>query len=192
MRLGILSEKYEGGGAGTISTGEGDSGGISYGTYQLASNVGTVQEFVEWLQDKYPSFYAILSRNEAGTLEFSADWTYLADNYPEEFAQAQDEFVTPKYYDSACAIAQENGVDTGAMPDALKAVLFSNSIQHGAYWAGVLLAESYSADPEEWIRNIYNTKLNDESWSSGAPSLRYGLFNRWRNEMEDAVKLLIA
>lgn len=31
MRLGILSEKYEGGGPATISTGAGDSGGVSVG-----------------------------------------------------------------------------------------------------------------------------------------------------------------
>ena len=30
MRIGILSEKYEGGGVSTISTGNGDSGGVSY------------------------------------------------------------------------------------------------------------------------------------------------------------------
>ena len=52
MRLGMLSEKYEGGGAGTISTGDGDSGGISYGTYQLATNTGSARAFVEWLQER--------------------------------------------------------------------------------------------------------------------------------------------
>ena len=30
MRLGSLSEKYEGGGVATVSTGDGDSGGVSY------------------------------------------------------------------------------------------------------------------------------------------------------------------
>src|SRR5262249_46471025 len=40
--LGSLSEKYESGGRGpgTVSTGKGDLGGVSYGTYQLSSKVG--------------------------------------------------------------------------------------------------------------------------------------------------------
>ena len=51
MRIGILSEKYEGGGPATVSTGEGDPlGGVSYGTYQLATNTGSAAAFVEWLQ----------------------------------------------------------------------------------------------------------------------------------------------
>lgn len=31
MRIGLLSERYEGGGPETVSTGKGDSGGVSYG-----------------------------------------------------------------------------------------------------------------------------------------------------------------
>ena len=31
MKIGFLSEKYEGSGPATISTGEGDSGGVSVG-----------------------------------------------------------------------------------------------------------------------------------------------------------------
>ena len=195
MRLGTLSEKYEGGGPGTVSTGDGDSGGVSYGTYQLATNTGSAAAFVEWLQERsdYGKGYGdLLAQAEPGGLEFSRYWTYLADTDPEGFAALQDEFVKPRYYDAACEVAKQRGVDTDSMPEALKCVLFSNAIQHGAYWAGVLLADSYSADPAQWIRNVYNTKLTDPSWSDGAPSLRPGLFSRWENERDDAIALLNA
>ena len=176
-----------------MPTAQGDSGGISYGTYQLATNTGSVASFVKWLQERcdYGKGYGdMLAQFEPGSLEFSNLWTWLADTDPEGFAALQDEYVKPRYYDAACEVAQKRGVDTDGMPDALKCVLFSNAIQHGAYWAGVLLADSFSSDPVRWIRNVYDTKLSDMSWSDGAPSLRPGLFARWESEKQDAITLL--
>ena len=72
--LGKLSEKYESGGRGpgTVSTGVGDPGGVSYGTYQLASRVGRADEFVA---KHYPDEFAGL---KGGTAEFTAKWKALA------------------------------------------------------------------------------------------------------------------
>lgn len=193
MRLGILSEKYEGGGPATISTGKGDSGGVSYGTYQLATNTGSVANFVAWLvmRSDFGRDYGIaLSHYQPGSREFSAEWLALAETDPDGFGGLQDEFVTPRYYDAAASVAQERGIDTDTMPDALKAVLFSNAIQHGPQNAGELLADCYDPDPAEWIRKIYDTKINDPDWSSGAPDLRPGLFARWESEKQDAIILL--
>ena len=192
MRRGILSEKYEGSGPATISTGDGDSGGISYGTYQLATNTGSVHQFVKWLQhrnDRGSSFGAMLSRSEPGSLEFSNQWLWLAENDP-AFGDMQEQYVIPRYYETAAKTAREMGIDTENLPFALHAVLFSNAIQHGPVTAGELLAESYDDDPAQWIRNIYDTKINDPDWSSGAPALRPGLYARWESEKQDALKLL--
>ena len=56
--LGELSAKYETGGRGpgTVSTGSGDPGGVSYGSYQMATKMGTVARFVaqtgfQWAAD---------------------------------------------------------------------------------------------------------------------------------------------
>ena len=47
--LGKLSAKYETGGRGpgTVSTGAGDRGGVSYGSYQMASKLGVATRFVK-------------------------------------------------------------------------------------------------------------------------------------------------
>ena len=47
--LGDVSAKYESGngGAKTISSGTGDPGGVSYGSYQLASKTGTLEAFLK-------------------------------------------------------------------------------------------------------------------------------------------------
>lgn len=193
MRLGILSEKYEGGGPATISTGAGDSGGVSYGTYQLATNTGSVANFVAWLvmRSDFGRDYGIaLSHYQPGSQEFSAEWLALADTDPDGFGWLQDEYVKPRYYDAAATVAQERGIDTDNMPDAIKCVLFSNAIQHGPRNAGELLADCYDPDPAEWIRKIYDAKIIDPDWSSGAPDLRPGLFARWESEKQDATILL--
>ena len=194
MRLGILSEKYEGGGPGSISTGDGDPvGGISYGQFQLATNTGSVAAFVEYLlsRDDYGRDYGnLLVRFAPGTVEFSAEWLALAETDPEGFAALNEDYVRPRYFDAACIVAGAFGIDTDNMPDALKAVLFSNAIQHGPENAGELLYLSCDPDPAEWIRKIYDTKISDPDWSSGAPALRPGLFARWENEKQDAIALL--
>lgn len=194
MNIGCLAAKYESNGdVGSVSTGDNDAGGISYGRWQLATNTGSAAAFVNWLQERSDygkSYGGMLAQFEPGSLEFSNLWTWIADTDSEGFAALQDEYVKPRYYDAACEVAQNRGVDTDSMPEALKCVLFSNAIQHGAYWAGVLLADSFSSDPVRWIRNVYDTKLTDMSWSDGAPSLRPGLFVRWESEKQDAIALL--
>ncbi|MFN9550895.1 MAG: hypothetical protein ACK56Q_11515, partial [Pirellulaceae bacterium] len=73
--LGKLSEKYESGGRGpaTVSSGVGDPGGVSYGTYQLASKIGRADEFV---REFYPKEFDGL---KGGTPEFTARWKRLAE-----------------------------------------------------------------------------------------------------------------
>jgi len=53
--LGSLSAKYEtsGRGPGTVSTGRGDAGGVSYGSYQLASKLGRPEELTGTNLDRW-------------------------------------------------------------------------------------------------------------------------------------------
>jgi hypothetical protein len=67
VRLGQLSEKYESGGRGpaTVSSGIGEPGGVSYGTYQLASKIGRADQFV---RQYYPArFQGLTAGSEAFT-----------------------------------------------------------------------------------------------------------------------------
>jgi hypothetical protein len=45
--LGEIAEIYEGSGPGTISSGTGDEGGVSYGTYQLSTARGVLNEYLK-------------------------------------------------------------------------------------------------------------------------------------------------
>ncbi len=84
--LGELSAKYETGGRGpgTVSTGAGDPGGVSYGSYQMATKMGTATRFVTqagfpWLSD--------FQNLKAGSAPFTACWKRIAANQNGRFSK---------------------------------------------------------------------------------------------------------
>ena len=94
-RLGKLSENYESGGRGpaTVSTGIGDPGGVSYGTYQLASKIGRADEFV---RKYYPEEFKGL---KGGAPEFTRRWKELAEKDPAGLRRNEHEFIKETHYD---------------------------------------------------------------------------------------------
>ena len=76
--LGDLSARYESSGdPGTVSSGYGDPGGKSYGLYQFSSNAGTLDEYIQWLQDNGCWFGVELAKHELTSEEFDAAWKWL-------------------------------------------------------------------------------------------------------------------
>ena len=98
--LGKLSERFEvgGRGPGTVSTGVGDAGGVSYGSYQMTSvpRGGTVLRFV---RDPSFPFADAFKDLTPGTQEFSDAWRRLAQEQPEAFKEAQHEFIRRTHFD---------------------------------------------------------------------------------------------
>jgi len=70
---------------GTVSGGQSDPGGVSYGTYQLASKTGTAAAFVA----NEGRRWAALLPGVPGSAEFSAGWRDVAQREPEAFGEAQ-------------------------------------------------------------------------------------------------------
>jgi hypothetical protein len=87
--LGKTSATHETSGRGveTISTGKGDSGGVSYGAYQLSTNRKTVDEYLE--QSAYKDHFSGL---RPATDAFNTKWRELATSDP-GFAAEQHEFI---------------------------------------------------------------------------------------------------
>lgn len=201
--LGWLSEQAESGGdPSVISDGTGDSGGISYGKYQFSSNMGVVQNFVDWLQQHLPPYGEYgrqLAQYEVNSEEYKAKWQELAEVDHDGFSALQDEFSEPKYFDSgATNLWEKYGFDIHSHSFALESVLFANCIQHGSYYGaevfqdGANLAgmELNDMSDDQIIQNIYEVKLTDMSWSSGAPDQRPGLFARWERERTIALQMV--
>ena len=97
MALGDLSASYESNGnPGCVSSGAGDLGGISYGAYQLASSVGSVDAFIEWgmNQDNFYTNYAnALNQYEVNSDGFIGEWKSLANDDYNGFLQMQHDYI---------------------------------------------------------------------------------------------------
>ena len=60
MKLGDLSAEFESGSRGTSAIGFDSGGGASYGKYQIAHRVGTLDRFMIFLRDNYLELYMVL------------------------------------------------------------------------------------------------------------------------------------
>jgi hypothetical protein len=124
-RLGQTSEQYEssGRGAGLISTGKGDHGGVSYGAYQLSTKQGTLKEYLD--QSRYKAEFEGL---EPKTPAFDAKWKGLARNDP-GFAKDQHDFIGRSHYEAQMARLRESGIDLSGRGRAVQDLVWSTSVQ---------------------------------------------------------------
>lgn len=130
-RLGTTSMQYETGGrgAGTVSTGVGDPGGVSYGTYQLSSRQpdgrpGTIYEYLG--QSRYADRFEGLA---PASPEFGRAWRELATSEP-DFADDQHEFIRRTHYDIQVERLKERGIDLSTRGPAVQDALWSTSVQY--------------------------------------------------------------
>jgi murein DD-endopeptidase MepM/ murein hydrolase activator NlpD len=201
--LGTLSAKYETGGRGpgTVSTGSGDPGGVSYGSYQMATKMGTVTRFVTeagfpWLQD---------FRNlTAGTAEFTAVWKRISANQTDGFQEAQHAYIKKTHYDLLVAkILSDDNLDINSRSRALQNVVWSTAVQHGGGTPIVHRAcgnvSCSQTDPnyeKELICAIYaerGKKKPDGNlayFSKSSPNVQSGVAKRFTNEEQDALTML--
>ncbi len=201
--LGELSAKYETGGRGpgTVSTGSGDPGGVSYGSYQMASKMGTVQRFVSQPGFKWASDFQGLT---AGTAPFTACWKKIATDETDAFQSAQHAFIKKSHYDLlATKILTDDGLDVNTRSRALQDVVWSTAVQHGGATSIVHRAmANVSAKPsdpgfdKQLISAIYaerGRKKPDGNlayFSKSSPSVQAGVAKRFKNEEQDALAML--
>jgi len=126
--LGATSKLFESGkaGAAATSSGKGDHGGASYGTYQLSSKTGTLGRFLS--SSRYGEEFAGL---QPGTPEFNKRWRQVAKNDP-AFGAAQHDFIKSTHYDPAMAGLKGAGLDLSGRGAAVQDALWSTSVQFGA------------------------------------------------------------
>ena len=201
--LGILSAKYETGGRGpgVVSSGAGDYGGVSYGSYQMATNTGTVKSFVTqssfpWRQD----FQGLTP----GSPPFSACWKRIAANETAAFQKCQHEYIKQTHYDRLAAkILSEDSLDVNTRSSALQNAVWSTAVQHGPGTPIVHRACSTLSckqdDPkydEKLIRAIYAERGrrkpdgNLAYFGKSSPSVQTGVANRFKSECQDALAML--
>ena len=201
--LGKLSAKYETGGRGpgTVSSGAGDPGGVSYGSYQMASKMGVPTRFVSqagfrWLQD--------FQNLTAGTSPFTAVWKRIAAEQTDAFQAAQHAYIKKTHYDVLVAkILCDDKLDVNTRSGALQNVVWSTAVQHGPGTPIIHRActnvSCPATDPrydELLIRAIYAERSRKKAdgnlayFSKSSPNVQAGVSNRFKNELQDALVML--
>lgn len=203
--LGSLSRRYEVGARGpeTVSTGKGDAGGVSYGTYQLASKLGRPAQFLAAEGKRWADRFAGTTE---GSPEFSAVWKAVARKEPVSFDAAQHAFIERTHFAVQMAfIAAQTGADMAARSAALHNVIWSCAVQHGP--KGKIVCEAMKQVTLKPAEGGYDRALIDAIYAErgrrGADGrlvhfgknsidVQEGVANRFRLERNDAIALLDA
>lgn len=177
--LGDVTKKYESGkaGIGAISSGYGDPGGQSYGTYQLSIKTGTLQRYLA--QSAYKSALSSVP----GSAEFNLQWKQLAKTDLLGFSQDQHDYIKRTHYDPLRTYATELGFsDTPAINEAL----WSMAIQHGK--ASKILdkiSDPLDMTEEQQIKELYLARVEYVKQIPGLERVLPGLLSRYAHEQSD-------
>ncbi len=200
--LGELSKDFESGDPGAISSGEGDSGGKSYGAFQFASRYDGPKSFFNWClassNDSYTSIGKQLKEayeaEPAGYDEhFDKTWKDIAKKSHDTFLHAQRDYVEVSYYQDAVQDLSEAfpGFDISNYSIALRNVILSRAVQHGS--GGVVDMMGYVIDKLGGFKNQPETQLiqaiyeesgevrdfdpqrDGESFMEGDTAVKYGI-----------------
>lgn len=200
--LGDLSKRYESNDdPGCISTGYGDAGGKSYGTYQLASNAGSVSRYIEWLQANGYWFGGMLAKLSVGSKDFDTSWKGLAESdNREDFAKSQHEYIKAVYFEPACAVLERNYYHVKLHHEVMQDVIWSRAVQYGVGNILDMFTEAVQSlgypnlsyvdhcrFDKDMIKAIYLDVCSTREWTNGSPALRENLYKRYKSECADAL-----
>lgn len=143
-KIAALARKYESNGdPACVSSGKGDLGGVSYGLYQLSSEMGSVKEFLAWLCD-YPvaelaNYGKVLSEMDINSEAFKGQWREIGTIDPGNFGMLQDAYIKEQYYDCASEMLCKEHYCVDKHTAAMRAVILSRAVQNGPSGCVVLM-----------------------------------------------------
>jgi hypothetical protein len=200
--LGKLSRRFEAAdNPGAI--GFDRNGGWSYGLYQIASRVGTMETFLAFL-GRTPAYQTHARRLKLagggaaarrGDAEFKRSWQELAVD--PVFAEAQHRFVRATHYEPFVARLASEGLDVRPRSVALNDVAWSVSVQHGPARTQIFSRPWRSLPPGErgddaaLIRAVYRERSRVEVYfASASAAERSAVLRRFDVERENALRML--
>lgn len=203
--LGGLSSQYESNGdPGAI--GKDGTGGYSYGSYQIATKTGTMDNFLEYEKVNNPDAYAKLeaaggsAAATSGTSEFQSTWQDLASN-DSSFASDQKGFIESTHYDVAASnILNNSGLDISKRSLAVQDAVWSTAVQNGPNSAVFTNAfagkDTSNMSDADIINSLYDERSKTTSsgslvyFSKSSTSVQNSVKNRFTNERTQALSML--
>jgi LysM repeat protein len=203
--LGTLSARYESNGdPGTVSSGRGDPGGVSYGAYQFATNPGAARAFSAWLQRTDPSLGRAFAGLSPGTTAFSNAWRAVAARQPAAFLAAQHAFVGERYFEGSRSQLESRlpALDLSQRSRVVSDVLWSSSVQHGPSGAVAIFSRALAGrdvsrlSDADLINAVYDERARRDRrgalayFSSSSRAVQAGVAQRFVDERAEALASL--
>ena len=193
--LGKTSKRYESGSGGpaTISSGVGDPGGVSYGSYQLSTTKGTLAEYLKYSNNYNHAFDGL----EPKIKGFDQKWKDLAMTDP-KFHQSQHEFIASKHYQPQLQALKQAGFDFSERGKAVQDMVWSLAVQHRSGTTSKIdrgekesRLDFKTATDAEIIEAVYDSKLRHykQDFRSSSPQVQEGVRKRILSEKADLLRL---
>lgn len=200
--IGTLAAQFESGKDGIAAIGYDRHGGTSYGKFQIASRVGTMDNFLKFLDSSAPDVAKELrtagpantgSRNGA----MPNAWRNIAEKQPERFEALQDKFIYDSHYKPALeAVAKNTPLDENRISSAMQEVLWSTAVQHGPAGAARIFGRAAemtgksqgAAYDKKMINNVYDIRA--EQFGSSTESVQDAVRNRLQREKKLALNMV--
>lgn len=190
--LGSVSAKFESGksGVSTISSGKGDHGGVSYGSYQLATNNGSMSSFLS--SDSAKSISSSFKGLTPGTSEFNAKYKEMSTGSNAELMEkAQHDYMQSSHFNvQANKLRDELGIDVSKESRGFQEAVWSTATQYGPTSSAIVNAlkgkDLSKMSDKDKISAIQDYKSNtvDTSFKSSSENTRQSILARTKKEKE--------
>ena len=191
--IGKYVRKYESGSKGSamISSGAGDYGGVSFGTYQFPSykqsvtTKGTLPEF--WNRYYAASFPGVQPGNNDA---FKAAWLKAVESDPNKFFENEHAYIAGQYYTPIASKLASNGVgDPTTYDRAAQEAAWSTAVQYGPGGAAKLFAQAgvnTTMDPKTFIDRLYTYKHDSvpTKFKNSSGAVQKSIQNRFKEEKQ--------
>lgn len=150
---------------------------------------------MSYLKKNYPNFHVRLSSYKLASANFDKEWKKLATD--PKFAQAQHDYIKSSYYDPAVSrINKSLGLNVNTRSKALQDVIWSTAVQHGVGGALTVFKNAgvkNGMSDREIIQRVYKERGANggaKYFKSTPAAQRKNIVNRFKNEMNDALRML--
>ena len=192
--FGSIAEKYETGGKGSSTVGWDSTGGTSYGKYQIASKVGSMDAYIKHLAQTNPEAAAQLQAagpSDTGSTsgKFVDTWKQLSQSGA--LGDTEASFMKKQSYDPAMAGIKNKGLQDMIGGDkGLQEMLFSTSTQHGAGGASGIMNKVYKEGmtKEDLVKATYAER--GTRFGSSTPEVQKSVQSRFGREQADVLAMM--
>lgn len=178
-----------------------DAGGLSFGSFQIATKTGTMKDFLTYAQKENPKIFQKLERAggnagaTTGSAQFQNEWKNIAAENPQEFHKLQESFIKNTHYEPQMKMLKKSGIDLSARSNAVQNVVFTMATSEGPGSKTILNALSgkdiSKMSDREIITSIYDQKAATlKQTYKNSPELMPGLTKRYGKEGQERTTAL--